>query len=209
MVFLLSGILVLCNNHLFFLVDYMKSGDATSALQIIYDFLESPRARTWNQSLEDAMELFLHICLAKRDSESAKDGINQYRNLCPNNVYQSLGIALFANTRTLLPSIRSSSVSSTIPSTRSTRLTRTSMPVVRPLSDPRTPLYLENHEFVVIIIESRVHPSHNGHHRDLQAESDDGAHPSPHQVLFRLCQEHFGSFEEQQARMLLPLLEMC
>ncbi|KAK8814141.1 hypothetical protein WA158_008003 [Blastocystis sp. Blastoise] len=62
--------------------DYLKSSNTKAALQILFDILEAPRYKTWTQILEDLVTLFLDICVQTRDVDSAKEGLNQYRNIC-------------------------------------------------------------------------------------------------------------------------------
>lgn len=57
-------------------------GDKVAAIQCLYDSLDPSRNKIWSPSLEEVINQLLDICIDIRESESAKDALMQYRNIC-------------------------------------------------------------------------------------------------------------------------------
>lgn len=64
------------------MVEYLKIGDKVSAIQCLYDSLDPSRNKIWSPSTEDAAMLLLNICIDMLESDSAKEALSQYRNIC-------------------------------------------------------------------------------------------------------------------------------
>ena len=60
----------------------MLVGDKNAAVQCLYDALDSSKNKVWSTSIKDAITKLLDICIDIRESESAKEALSQYRNIC-------------------------------------------------------------------------------------------------------------------------------
>lgn len=56
-------------------------GKKESALRLIFDILSTKRGRTWSQAHEKMMLRYLDLCLEVKNSQYAKEGLHQFRNL--------------------------------------------------------------------------------------------------------------------------------
>lgn len=56
--------------------------DKNAAIQCLYDALDSSKNKVWSDSIMDAINKLLDICIDIRESESAKEALSQYRNIC-------------------------------------------------------------------------------------------------------------------------------
>ena len=65
-----------------------------AAIQCLYDSLDPTRNKMWVSSMEDAINKLLDICIDIRESESAKEALTQYRNICQQHVTSILFVHL-------------------------------------------------------------------------------------------------------------------
>ena len=63
-------------------VEYLKLNDKPAAIQCLYDSLEPGKNKIWSSSIEEAIILLLDICVSILESDSAKEALSQYRNIC-------------------------------------------------------------------------------------------------------------------------------
>ena len=63
-------------------VEYLKLNDKPAAIQGRYDSLEPRKNKMWSPSIEEAIMLLLDICVSILESDSAKEALSQYRNIC-------------------------------------------------------------------------------------------------------------------------------
>lgn len=68
-------------------VEFLKVGDKVAAIQCLYDSLDPSRNKIWVPSTEDAITKLLDICIDIQESESAKEALSQYRNICQQHVF--------------------------------------------------------------------------------------------------------------------------
>lgn len=67
-------------------IEFLKVGDKVAAIQCLYDSLDPSRNKIWVPSTEDAINKLLDICIDIKESESAKEALSQYRNICQQHV---------------------------------------------------------------------------------------------------------------------------
>ena len=67
-------------------LEYLKVGDKVAAIQCLYDSLDPSRTKVWVASTEEAINKLLDICLEMQESESVKEALSQYRNICQQHV---------------------------------------------------------------------------------------------------------------------------
>ena len=72
--------------HIVTFLEYLKVGDKVAAIQCLYDSLDPSRTKVWVASTEEAINKLLDICLEMQESESAKEALSQYRNICQQHV---------------------------------------------------------------------------------------------------------------------------
>ena len=60
----------------------MKIGDKVAAIQCLYGSLEPGKNKIWASSIEEAAMMLLDICIDILESDSAKEALSQYRNIC-------------------------------------------------------------------------------------------------------------------------------
>lgn len=70
----------------YYVIEFLKVGDKVAAIQCLYDSLDPIRNKIWVPSTEDAINKLLDICIDIKESESAKEALSQYRNICQQHV---------------------------------------------------------------------------------------------------------------------------
>ena len=63
-------------------IDFLSVDDKASAIQCLYDSLDPTKNKIWCSTIEDAINKLLDICIDIFESESAKEALSQYRNIC-------------------------------------------------------------------------------------------------------------------------------
>ena len=86
--------MVLCFYEIISILEFIKVGDNVAAIQCLYDSLDPTRNKMWVSSMEDAINKLLDICIDIRESESAKEALTQYRNICQQHVTSILFVHL-------------------------------------------------------------------------------------------------------------------
>ena len=86
--------MVLCFYEIINILEFIKVGDKVAAIQCLYDSLDPTRNKMWVSSMEDAINKLLDICVEIRESESAKEALTQYRNICQQHVTSILFVHL-------------------------------------------------------------------------------------------------------------------
>ena len=90
----LRQLMVLCFYEIINILEFIKVGDKAAAIQCLYDSLDPTRNKMWVSSMEDAINKLLDICVEIRESESAKEALTQYRNICQQHVTSILFVHL-------------------------------------------------------------------------------------------------------------------
>lgn len=69
---------------LFFLTEFLDVGKKVRALEALTEAIKNRKHRIWQKSHEDIMRKFLQLCVELRQSQTAKEGLHQYKNLTAN-----------------------------------------------------------------------------------------------------------------------------
>ena len=66
-------------NLYYYFVELIAVGKKNRALEMLFDVIKSRRHREWTKTHEALMETFLGLCIDLRKSQTAKDGLHQYK----------------------------------------------------------------------------------------------------------------------------------
>ena len=60
----------------------LQMGERVQAVTGLHNLLTSRRVKTWSQTMEDIMMLYIDLCVELKKPRLAKDGLHQYRVVC-------------------------------------------------------------------------------------------------------------------------------
>jgi hypothetical protein len=69
--------------------EYVKTNDEKSALEIIYEFITSPKKKNWTHSHQHLIDLLVELAVKNDKIKLLKDGLTHYRSLSQNTNIES------------------------------------------------------------------------------------------------------------------------
>jgi translation initiation factor 3 subunit A len=68
----------------FFHAEFLDVGKRVRALEALTEAIKNRKPRIWQKSHEDIMRKFIQLCVELKQSQTAKEGLHQYKNLTAN-----------------------------------------------------------------------------------------------------------------------------
>ena len=65
-------------------LEFLDVGKRARALEALTEAIKNRKHRIWQKSHEDIMRKFIHLCVELKQSQTAKEGLHQYKNLTAN-----------------------------------------------------------------------------------------------------------------------------